>query len=93
MRKPGKQEVGIEKFSVLRTLNAIDEADICLLLMDANELNTQLDQRIAGLINDAGKGMIIVVSKWDSVEGKDAYTRDALAPRIAYYFNLHLGHR
>jgi GTP-binding protein len=45
MRKPGKQEVGIEKFSVLRTLAAIDEADVCLLLMDANELNTQLDQR------------------------------------------------
>lgn len=88
MRKPGKQEVGIEKFSVLRTLNAIDEADICLLLMDANELNTQLDQRIAGLINDAGKGMIIVVNKWDSVEGKDAYTRDALAPRIAHYFKF-----
>lgn len=88
MRKPGKQEVGIEKFSVLRTLNAIDKADICLLLMDANELNTQLDQRIAGLINDAGKGMIIVVSKWDSVEGKDAYTRDALAPRIAHYFKF-----
>lgn len=88
MRKPGKQEVGIEKFSVLRTLNAIDEADICLLLMDANELNTQLDQRIAGLINDAGKGMIIVVSKWDSVEGKDAYTRDVLAPRIAHYFKF-----
>lgn len=88
MRKPGKQEVGIEKFSVLRTLNAIDEADICLLLMDANELNTQLDQRIAGLINDAGKGMIIVVSKWDSVEGKDAYTRDTLAPRIAHYFKF-----
>lgn len=88
MRKPGKQEVGIEKFSVLRTLAAIDEADICLLLMDANELNTQLDQRIAGLINDAGKGMAIVVSKWDSVEGKDAYTRDALAPKIAYYFKF-----
>lgn len=88
MRKPGKQEVGIEKFSVLRTLAAIDEADICLLLMDANELNTQLDQRIAGLINDAGKGMIIVVSKWDSVEEKDAFTRDSLAPKIAYYFKF-----
>ena len=88
MRKPGKQEVGIEKFSVLRTLSAIDEADVCLLLMDANEINTQLDQRIAGLINDAGKGMIIVISKWDSVEGKDAYTRDSLAPKIAYYFKF-----
>lgn len=88
MRKPGKQEVGVEKFSVLRTLAAIDEADICLLLMDANELNTQLDQRIAGLIDDAGKGLIIVVSKWDSVEGKDAFTRDQIAPKIAYNFKF-----
>ena len=88
MRKPGKQEVGIEKFSVLRTLQAIEESDVCLLLMDANELNTQLDQRLAGIIDEAGKGMVIVVSKWDSVEGKDAYTRDALAPKIAYTFNF-----
>lgn len=88
MRKPGKQEVGIEKFSVLRTLQAIEEADVCFLLMDVNELNTALDQRLAGIIDEAGKGMAIVVSKWDSVEGKDAYTRDALAPKIAYYFNF-----
>lgn len=88
MRKPGKQEVGIEKFSVLRTLQAIEEADICFLLMDVNELNTQLDQRLAGIIDEAGKGMALVISKWDSVEDKDAYTRDALAPKIAYTFNF-----
>lgn len=88
MRKPGKQEVGIEKFSVLRTLQAIEESDICLLVMDANELNTQLDQRIAGIIDKVGKGMAIVVSKWDSVEGKDAYTRDAIAPKIARTFDF-----
>jgi GTP-binding protein len=88
VRKPGKREVGIEKFSVLRTLQAIEEADVCFLLMDVNELNTQLDQKLAGIISDAGKGLVIVVSKWDSVEGKDAYTRDALAPRIAHTFNF-----
>jgi len=88
MRKPGKQEVGIEKFSVLRTLQAIEEADICFLLMDVNELNTQLDQRLAGIIDEAGKGMGIVVSKWDSVMDKDAYTRDALAPSISRTFNF-----
>lgn len=88
MRKPGKQEVGIEKFSVLRTLQAIEQSDICFLLMDANELNTQLDQRIAGIIDEAGKGMAIVVSKWDSVEGKDAYTRDEIAPKIARTFDF-----
>jgi GTPase len=88
MRKPGKQEVGIEKFSVLRTLQAIEQADVCFLLMDVNELNTQLDQRLAGIIDEAGKGMVIVVSKWDSVEDKDAYTRDALAPKIAHTFKF-----
>ncbi len=88
VRKSGKVEVGIEKFSVLRTLQAIEEADICLLLMDVNELNVQLDQKLAGIIKEAGKGLILVVSKWDSVEGKDAYTRDALAPQIAHTFNF-----
>ncbi len=88
IRRQGKQEVGIEKFSVLRTLQAIEESDICLLLMDVNELNTQLDQRLAGIISEAGKGLVIVVSKWDSVEGKDAYTRDALAPKIGYNFKF-----
>jgi GTPase len=88
VRRQGKQEVGIEKFSVLRTLQAIEEADVCFLLMDVNELSTALDQRLAGIIDEAGKGMVIVVSKWDSVEDKDAYTRDALAPRIARAFNF-----
>ncbi len=88
VRRQGKQEVGIEKFSVLRTLSAIEESDICLLLMDVGELSTQLDQRLAGIISDAGKGLVLVVSKWDSVEGKDAFTRDALAPKIARNFDF-----
>lgn len=88
IRRQGKQEVGIEKFSVLRTIQAIEEADVCLLLMDVNELNTQLDQRLAGLIEEAGKGLVLVVSKWDSVIDKDAYTRDQLAPKIAYNFKF-----
>jgi len=88
MRKPGKQEVGIEKFSVLRSLQAIEESDICFLLMDVNELNTALDQRLAGIIDEAGKGLVVVISKWDSVEDKDAFTRDALAPKIARTFDF-----
>jgi len=88
IRRSGKIEVGIEKFSVLRSLQAIEESDICLLLMDVNELNTSLDQKIAGLIKEAGKGLIIVVSKWDEAEDKDAYTRDALAPSIARSFKF-----
>lgn len=88
IRRNGKQEVGIEKFSVLRTLQAIEEAEVCLLLMDVNELSTQLDQKLAGLIKEAGKGLVIVVSKWDSVEDRDAYTRDALAPQISRQFQF-----
>lgn len=88
VRRQGKQEVGIEKFSVLRTLQAIEEADICFLLMDVNELNTGLDQRLAGIIDEAGKGLVIVVSKWDALIEKDEFTRDAIAPRIARAFNF-----
>lgn len=88
MRKPGKQEVGIEKFSALRALQAIEQADVCFLLMDANELNTALDQRLAGIIAESGKGMAIVVSKWDAVEDKDDKTRDYLASKISYAFKF-----
>jgi len=82
IRRSGKIQAGVERFSVLRALSAIEQADVCLLLMDANELNIHLDQKIAGMVKDAGKGLVLVVSKWDSVQDKDAYTRDALAPQI-----------
>lgn len=87
IRRQGKQEQGIEKFSVLRSLQAIEEADVCLLLMDVNELNTSLDQRLAGIIDEAGKGLIIVVSKWDSIE-KDDKTSDELSRKISYNFKF-----
>jgi GTPase len=88
IRRPGKIGVGIEHFSVVRSLAAIEQADVCLLLMDANELNVSLDQKVAGMIKEAGKGLILVVSKWDAVEGRDAYTRDALAPKIAQTYDF-----
>jgi len=83
IRRNGKIEVGVEKFSVIRALAAIEQADVCFLLMDANELNVQLDQKIAGMIKEAGKGLVLVVSKWDVAEEKTAYTRDEIAPQIA----------
>jgi GTP-binding protein len=85
IRRAGKIERGVEHFSVLRTIAAIEEADICLLLMDVHELNVQLDQKIAGMVKEAGKGLILVVTKWDDAD-KDAYTLDKLAPQIAYHF-------
>lgn len=88
IRRAGKIGQGIERFSVIRALAAIEEADVCFLLMDVNELNVQLDQKIAGMVKEAGKGLILIVSKWDSVEGKDAFTRDDLAPKIAYNYEF-----
>jgi GTPase len=87
IRRSGKIEKGVEKFSVIRSLAAIEEADVCLLLMQADELNVQLDQKIAGLIKESGKGLVLVVSKWDQVE-KDAYTRDGLAKEIVRTYDF-----
>lgn len=72
LRKPGKREVGIEKFSAIRTLAAIEEADICALLVDATEPHSKLDQALAGQIIEAGKGIIVVVTKTDLVDNTDA---------------------
>lgn len=65
IRRSGKIGTGIEHFSVVRTLSAIEQSDVCLLLMDVNELNVALDQKIAGMIKESGKGLVLVVSKWD----------------------------
>lgn len=88
IRRSGKIQVGVERFSVIRALSAIEQADVCLVLMDVNELNVQLDQKIAGMIKEAGKGLILVVSKWDTAENKDAYTRDQLAAQIAANYDF-----
>jgi GTP-binding protein len=88
IRRSGKIEVGVEKFSVIRSLSAIERSDICLLLLDVNEIGVQLDQKIAGLIKEAGKGLILVVSKWDNAEDKDAFTRDKIAPIIQKEFEF-----
>jgi GTP-binding protein len=87
IRRSGKIERGVEKFSVLRALAAIEQSDICLVLMDSAELNVQLDQKIAGLVKEAGKGLILVVSKWDAAD-KDAFTHDQLSPQIAANFEF-----
>lgn len=86
IRRSGKIRQGVEKFSVIRSLAAIEEANVCVLLMDVNELNVQLDQKIAGMVKDSGKGLILAVSKWDSASDKNAFTRDMLAPQIAHNF-------
>ena len=74
MRRKSKVDDAIEKYSNMRAINAIDRADVCLILVDANEGVTEQDTKIAGLVHEAGKAAIIVVNKWDAVEGKETNT-------------------
>ncbi len=71
LRRPGKREVGIEKFSALRTLAAIEESDVSALLIDATEPHAKLDQSLAGQIVEAGKGIIVVLTKVDLIDDPD----------------------
>jgi GTP-binding protein len=86
IRRSGKIGTGIEHFSVVRTLSAIEQADVCLLLMDVNELSVALDQKIAGMVKESGKGLVLVVSKWDdeamgAVEARAAKSEAKLAAK------------
>ena len=91
LRKPGKREVGIEKFSAIRTLAAIEEADICCLLVDATEPHSKLDQSLAGQIVEAGKGIMMVVTKADLLENAEPtnfYGEENIGNRTAADFLL-----
>ena len=74
MRRKSKVDDIIEKYSNMRTISAIERADVCLILIDANEGVTEQDTKIAGLVHEAGKAAIIVVNKWDAVENKETNT-------------------
>lgn len=65
LRKKSKVNENIEKYSGMRTITAIERADVCLLLIDANDGVTEQDTKVAGYAHEAGKGIIIVVNKWD----------------------------
>ena len=87
IRRKNKVTEKIEKYSVLRSLFAIERADVCLMLIDANEGVTEQDAKIAGEAHEAGKGIIIVVNKWDEYE-KDTGTlekyKKAIYEKLSY---------
>ena len=68
IRRNAKIEDNVEKYSVLRAKMAVERADVCLIMVDANEGVTAQDERIAGIAHNAGKGCIVVVNKWDTVD-------------------------
>lgn len=73
IRRKSKVTESIEKFSIMRTLLAIERADVCLMLIDATEGISEQDTKIAGEAHEAGKGIVIVVNKWDEIS-KDTHT-------------------
>jgi GTP-binding protein len=81
IRRRGRVERGIEKYSVLRSMRSIDRADVALLLIDAVDGVTDQDAHIAGYVLDRMKGVVVVVNKWDAVE-KDTYTMNEFTKRI-----------
>ncbi|NLK73037.1 MAG: ribosome biogenesis GTPase Der [Clostridiales bacterium] len=68
IRRKSKISENIERYSVLRAVSAIERSDVCLLMLDAEDGVTEQDKKIAGIAHEAGKGVIIVVNKWDLIE-------------------------
>ena len=81
MRKKSRVDEAIERYSVLRAQMAIERADVCLILIDAQEGVTEQDTKVAGMAHEAGKASIIVVNKWDLIE-KDGKTMDKMREDI-----------
>jgi len=81
IRRRGRIEPGVEKYSVLRALRAIDRADVVLLLIDATEGVTAQDAHIAGYVLEEAKGIVVVVNKWDLIR-KDAHTKETYTQHV-----------
>ena len=81
IRRRGKVEPGIEKYSVLRSMRSVDRADVALLLIDAEDGVTAQDAHVAGYVLERYKSVVVVVNKWDAIE-KDSYTMLDFTKRI-----------
>lgn len=87
IRRRGRIEPGVEKYSVLRSLRAIERADVSLLVVDATTGMTAQDAHIAGFILDAWKSAVVVVNKWDAIQ-KDSYTMDNFIQLVRQELNF-----
>lgn len=87
IRRRGKIEPGVEKYSVVRANKAMERADVVLLVLDASDGITEQDQHIGGYVLDANKSVVIVVNKWDAVE-KDSRTQHEFEQQIREKFNF-----
>ncbi|MBC7813237.1 MAG: ribosome biogenesis GTPase Der [Burkholderiales bacterium] len=87
IRKRGKIESGVEKYSVLRAIRSIERADVALLMLDAETGLTEQDEHIAGFIMEANKSVVIVVNKWDAIE-KDEHTMVEFTKKVEERFHF-----
>lgn len=87
IRRRGRIEPGVEKYSVIRALKAIDRAVVVLLMIDATEGVTAQDEHIAGMVLDKLKSVVVIVNKWDAVE-KDAHTMPAFTEHVRKRLNF-----
>ena len=87
LRKRGKVEDGVERYSVLRSLAAVERSRVCVIMIDATVGFTEQDSKVAGYAHEQGKGCIIAVNKWDAVE-KDSYTMDTMRKQLEENFSF-----
>ena len=87
LRKRGKVESGVERYSVLRSLAAVERSRVCVIMIDATVGFTEQDSKVAGYAHDQGKACIIAVNKWDAVE-KDSYTMDKMRRQLEEDFSF-----
>lgn len=87
LRRRNKVEDAIEKYSVLRAQMAIERADVCVIMIDASVGFTEQDSKVAGLAHEAGKGCVIVVNKWDTIE-KDGRTMQEYRAQLEKDFSF-----
>ncbi len=85
IRKKGKVYESTEKYSVMRALRAIERSDVVLMVLNAEEGIIEQDKKVAGYAHEAGKGVIIVVNKWDAIE-KDTHTMKEFEEKIRAHF-------
>lgn len=87
LRTRGKVESGVERYSVLRSLAAVERSRVCVIMIDATVGFTEQDSKVAGYAHDQGKACIIAVNKWDAVE-KDSYTMDKMRKQLEEDFSF-----
>ncbi len=85
MRKRGKIDEVVERYSVVRSLAAVDRSDVCVIMIDASEGLTEQDTKIAGYAHEQGKACILVINKWDIVD-KDGKTMNAFKVKVKEHF-------